>query len=327
MENIISVSNLSKRFRSHRRSEKLSDAIKSLFHREFVEHWALKDVNFEIKKGEIVGLIGPNGAGKSTAIKAMCGILHPSGGEIKVMDYIPWQDRTKYVKNIGVLFGQKTPLWWDLPAIDSFYLFRDLYDVDKKVFERRKDRMIQLLNVENIVNTPVRDLSLGERMKCGVILTLLHNPPVVFLDEPTIGMDVVAKDVLHKFVKDMNKRHNSTFIITTHDMTDIEKLCKRVIIINKGTIVYDGPLSEIKKKYINKKLIDVKFDEKTVGVKLPKSCKIISKSDYEIRFEVPLNQHRIDTVVTKLLDNYDVADINISDPEIESIIAEIYKAK
>lgn len=327
MESIIRVSNLSKRFKTHRRSEKFGDAIRSLFKREFVEHWALRNVNFEVKKGEIVGLIGPNGAGKSTCIKAMCGILFPTDGDVSIMGYNPWKQRVQYVKNIGVLFGNKTPLWWDLPPIDSYYLFRDLYDVDKDEFEKRKDAMIARLQVEDVVRKPTRDLSLGERMKAAVILTLIHNPPLVFLDEPTIGMDVVAKDIFHNFIKDVNEKNGTTFIITTHDMNDIEKLCKRIIIINDGIIVYDGPLSEIRKKYINTKLIEVKFDEKVPKIKLPKSCVLISQDEYSIRFEVPLDKHKIDAVVTDLLDNYDVADITISDPEIDTIIAEIYKAK
>ena len=195
MENIISISNLSRLFKTYKRKEKLSDAIRSIFKREFIEHWALKDVNFDIKKGEVVGLIGPNGAGKSTCIKVMTGILHPTSGDVNIMNQIPWKDRTAYVKDIGVLFGQKSALWWDLPANDTFYYFKDLYDIETKAFERRKNMMVRALGVEHVIHKPVRDLSLGERMKCSIILTLLHNPKLVFFDEPTIGMDVIAKDV------------------------------------------------------------------------------------------------------------------------------------
>jgi ABC-2 type transport system ATP-binding protein len=326
-ENIISVANLSRKFKTHKRTETTKAAIRALFKRDIIEHWALKDVSFNIKKGEIVGLIGPNGAGKSTCIKIMCGILYPTAGDVNIMGYVPHKDRVKYVKNIGVLFGHKTSLWWDLPANDTFYFFRDLYDVDKKKFEKKKNLMVKLLNVEQVIYKPVRDLSLGERMKCSVILAMLHDPKLVFLDEPTIGMDIIAKDTLRKFIKAVNEKYNTTFIITTHDMGDIEKLCKRVLIINHGKIVYDGLLAALKKNYIKTKQIKIQFDEKTTGVRLPRGCNVLHRSKFEIDFEVPIDKHKIDKVIIDLLDRYSVADITISEPDIDEIIGAIYKSK
>ncbi len=325
MQTVVSVKNLKKTFKTYKRGEKFSDAVKSLFKREFITHEALKGISFEIKEGEVVGLIGPNGAGKSTCIKALCGILYPTAGELNVLGYKPWHEREAYVKNIGVIFGQKHPLWWDNPPIDTFYLMKELYDIPKTVFERRLNFLIKEFRLKAVYKTPVRNLSLGERMKASIVVALLHNPKLVFFDEPTIGMDIISKDVFRKLVKDINKKYNTTFIITTHDMNDIEKLCKRVIIINHGEIIYDGLLEEIKKKYIQKKIVEVTFDERT-EVKVPKGCKTLFKSVYKIRINVPLKKHKIDKIINYFLDKYPVVDITISDPEIEEIIREIYSS-
>ncbi|MBU0461274.1 MAG: ATP-binding cassette domain-containing protein, partial [Nanoarchaeota archaeon] len=237
---VIEVKNLKKVYKTHKRGEGLLNAFKSIIKRKFEYKHALKGVSFKIDEGEIVGLIGPNGAGKSTTIKALSGILFPTSGTVKVLNYVPWENRVKYVANIGVVFGQKHQLVWDLPPIDTFALNKDIYNIPEADFRRRENHMIELLNLKDVVTTPARDLSLGERMKCQLIAALLHNPKLVFLDEPSIGLDVIAKDLMRDFIVDINKREKTTFIITTHDMQDIERLCKRVIIINHGEIVYDG---------------------------------------------------------------------------------------
>jgi len=326
MTNAIHVKDLKKTFKTHKRGQGLLNAVKSLFNRQYQIKHALNGVNFDIKEGEIVGFIGPNGAGKSTTIKALSGVLYPTSGTIKVLGFIPWKDRVKYVANIGVVFGQKPQLHWDLPPLDTYWLNKDVYDIPDKEFKKRLDYMIKLLDVEEIVQTPTRDLSLGERMKCKIIAALLHNPKLVFLDEPSIGLDVVAKDKLRDFILDVNKKFKTTFIVTTHDMGDIERLCKRIIIINHGIIVYDGPISKIKKEYLTHKHLDVKFNKPDKKFKF-KGCKVIEQTDYELRIELDTKKQTVKDVINHLITDFDVADIVVQDPPIEEIIQKIYKEK
>ncbi len=326
MQPIIQVKNLKKSFKMYKREAGLFSAFKSLFIRKHKLAHALKGINFEVEKGEILGFIGPNGAGKSTTIKALSGILYPSSGFIKVMKYTPWKDRVRYVKHIGVVFGQKHQLHWDLPPLDTYYLNKQLYKIPDKAFKRRLRYMVNLLDLKEIVKTPVRDLSLGERMKCKLVAALLHNPKIVFLDEPTIGLDAVAKHKLREFVKYVNTKYKTTFIITTHNMDDIEKLCKRIVIINNGDIVYDGPLDKIKKTYVKYKLLDVKFDEKAPSFRFP-GCKVIDKDKYELKIEVNTKKQSVKTVVDHLIKHYPFEDLIISDPPIEEIIQLIYTQK
>jgi ABC-2 type transport system ATP-binding protein len=326
MTNAIHVKDLKKTFKTHKREHGLFNAIKSLVKREYKIKHALKGVNFDIDEGEIVGFIGPNGAGKSTTIKALSGVLYPSSGTVKVLGYTPWTDRVKYVMHIGVVFGQKPQLHWDLPPLDTYWLNKEVYDIPRKEFEKRLRYMIKLLDVEEIVQTPTRDLSLGERMKCKIIAALLHNPKLVFLDEPSIGLDVVAKDKLRDFILDVNKRFKTTFIVTTHDMGDIERLCQRIIIINHGVIVYDGPIEKIKKDYLTHKHLDVKFNKLDKKFKL-KGCKVIAENEYELKLELDTKKQTIKKVVNYLISDFDVADIIVQDPPIEEIIQKIYKEK
>lgn len=324
MQPVIVVKDLKKIYKTHKREQGLLNAIKSLVHRDYEYKEALKGISFEVDEGEILGLIGPNGAGKSTAIKALSGVLFPSSGEVKVLGFIPWRDRIKYVKHIGVVFGQKEQLWWDIPAVDTFYLHKDLFEIDEKVFEKRLSHMVKILQIEDIMKTPVRDLSLGERMKCKIVAALIHNPKLVFLDEPTIGLDIVAKERFVDFIKDINKKYNTTFIVTTHDMQDVERLCKRIVIINHGEIIYDGYLEHIKNKFIKKKIIDVKIEDAKINFKL-KGCRIIKKTKYEMKIELELERNTIKNLVDYLLNNFRIVDINIQDPSIEEIIKNIYK--
>ncbi|MBT5022248.1 ATP-binding cassette domain-containing protein [Candidatus Woesearchaeota archaeon] len=323
---LIKVDSLRKVYKTHHREEGLWNAVKSLFHRVYENKEALKGISFNIDQGEIVGLIGPNGAGKSTTIKTLSGVLYPTSGDVKVCSFTPWKDRVKYVENIGVVFGQKPQLMWDLPPVDSFALNKELYDIPPKVFEKRLKYMTKLLRITDITTTPVRDLSLGERMKAKIVNALLHNPKLVFLDEPSIGLDVIAKDLLRDFILDVNKRYKTTFIITTHDMQDIEKLCKRVIIINHGIIVYDGPLDHIKKYYLKSKIIHVKAEDKINGFSM-KGCKILEQDTYEIKIEVDIKTTPIKKVIVYLLKKFECADLIIEDPPIEQVIQRIFNEK
>ncbi|MDD5178102.1 MAG: ATP-binding cassette domain-containing protein [Candidatus Nanoarchaeia archaeon] len=325
-QNIIEVKNLKKMYKTHEREPGLINAAKSIFKRNYRIDYALRGINLSINKGEIVGFIGPNGAGKSTTIKILSGILYPDEGEVNVLGFVPWKERVKYVQNIGVVFGQKTQLWWDLPAIDTFELNKDLYKIPKEVFKRRLKFMMKVMNVERVIKKPVRDLSLGERMKCQTIAALLHKPKLVFLDEPTIGLDVVAKERYRNFILETNERFGTTFLITTHDMQDVEKLCKRVIIINHGKIVYDGPLKEIKEKYMTTKILDVKFDGKPVGFKC-KGCIVLKRGRCGLKIKVDLSKKKIRDVIDYLIGEFEVLDINIQDTPIEEIIQKIYQEK
>jgi ABC-2 type transport system ATP-binding protein len=322
---VVHVEGLRKTFKVYKRGQGVLEALKSLFSREYSEKEALKKVSLDIDEGEIVGLIGPNGAGKSTLIKILSGLLWPDGGGADVLGLVPWENRIKYVAQIGVVFGQKSQMTWDLPPVDSFYINKDLHDIPEREFAKRLNYMVKMLDVYDIMKSPVRELSLGERMRCEVINALLHNPKLVFLDEPSIGLDVIAKDKLRDFILKVNKEHKTTFIVTTHDMQDIEKLCKRVIIINYGKIIYDGPLDDIKKKYFTDKHIEVKFSDKISSFKF-RGCKVIEKQEYQLKLELDTAKSPVQDLINHLLKNYDVADITVADPPIEEIIKKIYKA-
>ncbi len=241
------------------------------------------------------------------------------------MGYCPWKDRKKYVANIGVVFGQKSQLWFDLPAIDTFEMLRTVYSVPKVAFQRRLNYMTKLLDVEEVIKSPVRKLSLGERMKCEVIASFLHNPKILFLDEPTIGMDVISKNKLRVFVKKINKQYGTTVILTTHNMEDVEKLCKRIILINHGKIVYDGLLKDIVEKYIHSKTLRIKFGSTTGALRLPKGTKIIKKTTYSAEIEVYIKKQKVQKVIAHLLKHFDVEDIAIDEPPIDEVIEDIYR--
>ena len=243
----IEVENITKNFRVVQKKSGLKESFKSLFKREYKTVEAVKDISFKVNKGEIVGYIGPNGAGKSTTIKMLSGILTPTTGICKISGMIPWENRKEYVKKIGVVFGQRSQLWWDIPAEDTFDLLKDIYDIDDKKYYQVKEELIEKLNLKDIIHVPVRQLSLGQRMRCEIAASLLHSPKILFLDEPTIGLDAVSKIAVREFIKKQNELHNTTVILTTHDMQDIEALSKRIILIGKGSILLDGTLEDIKK--------------------------------------------------------------------------------
>jgi ABC-2 type transport system ATP-binding protein len=329
-ENIIKIKNIKKEFKEQKRGAGFVESVKALLSREHKMKSALKGVNLEVRKGEVLGLIGPNGAGKSTLIKIMTGVLFPTSGDANIMGFVPWKDRINYVANIGVVFGQKSQLFWDLPALDTFELHKDLYKIPQKEFYERRDYMIKKLDIGEIVKKQVRQLSLGERMRCELILALLHNPKIVFLDEPTIGLDIIAKDKIREFVKEFNQREGTTFIITTHDMSDIEELCERIVIINHGGIVYDGLLEKVRKKFSGKKIVDCKFVEKINENKFKfKGCEMMKKNDYEITFELDIKKSKISDLIYFLIKTYGdvIEDIDIREPPIEEIIKIIYTMK
>jgi ABC-2 type transport system ATP-binding protein len=326
VEAIISVTGLKKTFRTHKRGAGIIEALRSLVKRKYVNFPALKGIDLQVNAGEIVGFIGPNGAGKSTTIKILSGVLFPDEGSVSVIGFEPWTQREQYVKNIGVVFGQKSQFSsWDLPALDGFYFLRDIYEVPEKEFEARLKAFIKLLDVEEVVKRQVRTLSLGERMRCELIAALLHNPKLVFLDEPTIGVDLIAREIIHNFIVEQNEKFGTTFVITTHDMNDIEKLCKRVVVINHGGVVYDGLLSDLKKRYAKVKYLRIRFSEPQNEIKC-EGGKVTKKNSYEYAIKVGgSNIHRMHKIISRLMDKYKIADIVVSDPPVEDVIKEIYK--
>lgn len=310
MENIIEVKNLKKCYKIPVRSKGMSATIKNLFHRKYDYKKAVDDISFSIKKGEVIGFIGPNGAGKSTTIKMLSGILYPDGGQIKSNGLIPFKQRKQYVKDIGVVFGQKSQLNWDLPLIESFELMRYIYKIPKEKYEANLAKFIDLLDMEEFINRPVRQLSLGQKMRGDIVAALLHSPKIVFFDEPTIGLDVIAKEKIREFVKYMNEKEETTIIFTTHDMGDIEKVCDRLIIIDSGKKVYDGSIAEIKNIYANCKSIEVLYEDGSKEIKT-----------FDVN-ETPMN-----VIMEKLFAQPGIKDISIIEPEIDGIIRDIYEGR
>ncbi|HIS79012.1 MAG TPA: ABC transporter ATP-binding protein, partial [Candidatus Caccousia stercoris] len=257
---MIELRHIQKTFRVSRRSAGLSQAVKSLFRREYETVNALQDVSFTIRDGEMVGYIGPNGAGKSSTIKIMSGVLTPDGGECTINGRVPWKERTAHVREIGVVFGQRSQLWWDVPVIDSFELIRDIYRVDSQAYHKTLSRLTELLQIGEIVKTPARQLSLGQRMRCEIAASLLHNPKILFLDEPTIGLDAVSKLAVRDFIRAINRENGTTVILTTHDMQDIEALTERILLIGKGRILLDGSLSDLKARNSSHKTLTVAYE-------------------------------------------------------------------
>ena len=246
---MIQFQNISKTFKVAKRSPGLKAALKSVAKREYTYIDALKDVSFSVERGEIIGYIGPNGAGKSTTIKILSGILVPTKGSCTILDKVPWKNRIDHVKNIGVVFGQRSQLMWDIPVIDSFELLRDIYRVSESQYKKNLDELVEIFGLVNFINTPVRQLSLGQRMRCEIAASLLHSPQILFLDEPTIGLDAVSKVAVRNFIKRINIENDVTVVLTTHDMGDVETLTDRVMLIGKGQILYNGSFDQLKAKY------------------------------------------------------------------------------
>ena len=319
----ISVKHIKKTFKVPIKSSGILGTLKSFFKRKYRYIKAIDDISFSIKKGEIVGYIGPNGAGKSTTIKILSGILLPDSGDVKVAGLIPSKDRKEYVKQIGVVFGQRSQLWWDIPAIDSFNLLKEIYKIPNEQYESTLNELTKLLNLEEILNVPVRNLSLGNRMKCEIAASLLHSPKILFLDEPTIGLDAVSKKVVREFIKKINKQKNVTIILTTHDMADIEALAKRIILIGKGKLLYDGSLSKLKKNYDYLRKIKV-VTKDTIDIK--KDCIVkIEKLDDGIEFTIDIRKIEINEFIKLISSKISIIDIDIDSENIDELIVKLYE--
>ena len=333
-EPLIAVRELSKHFRTFRRREGLWGGIQNLFVRDYQDVRAVDRISFTVDRGEMVGYIGPNGAGKSTTIKMLTGILVPTAGEVCSNGFVPWRHRTAYVKTIGVVFGQRTQLWWDIAVIESFKLLRRIYDVSPRDYDKRLEVFNQILGIRDYLHTPVRKLSLGERMRCDLAAALLHNPPLLFLDEPTIGLDVVAKDHIRQFLRAINQQDHTTVLLTTHDLDDIEELCRRIMIIDHGRLLYDGPLAVLKQKLLRTK--QVKFalrdSDQAVGVsalaRLENDALKLERVD-ELTYRILFDRSRVSTaeLIRQILASVEVRDLLIEDEPIEEIVKRIYAGR
>jgi ABC-2 type transport system ATP-binding protein len=326
---LISVRDLCKHFRTFHRREGLWGGIQNLFVREYQTVRAVDKITFDIQPGEMVGYIGPNGAGKSTTIKMLTGILVPTSGEMHANGFVPWKQRAEYVKSIGVVFGQRTQLWWDIAVVESFKMLRRIYGVSQRDFDERMELFHKVLAIGDYLNTPVRKLSLGERMRCDLAAALLHNPPILFLDEPTIGLDVVAKDHIRQFLRAINQRYKTTVLLTTHDLDDIEELCRRIMIIDRGQLLYDGPLSLLKQKLLRTK--QIKFALRTSEAAAALSSALAAEGLEaepldELTYRVRFDKTRVSTaeLIRKILNAGEVRDLLIEDEPIEEVIKRIY---
>ena len=322
----IEVSNITKSFRVSRRSAGILGMLANMVRPKFEERKAVKDVSFSIEKGEMVGFIGPNGAGKSTTIKMLSGILCPDKGSIVVNGYVPYRQRKAYVAGIGVVFGQKSQLQWDLPVIDSFELLKAIYRIPEEKYRKNLDRFLEMLDMGSFVNQPVRQLSLGQRMRADIVAALLHSPQIVFFDEPTIGVDVLGKETIREFIRELNAQDEVTMLFTTHDMQDIEKTCKRLIIIDKGAKMYDGTLQEIREKYGTSRQLVVEFGEEAV-VPSMENVVITDIEDRKKSFVFDNAKVNINELMSHLLSRYNIRDLTVTEPEIESIIQRMYNGE
>ena len=320
---VIKVEKLSKNFKVKTKEKGFKGSLKSIIKPKYKIVKAVKNISFEVEKGEMIAFIGPNGAGKSTSIKMMTGILFPDKGDIDILGLDPSKDRKRLAYSIGCVFGQKEQLWTHLTPYDNFKFFGAIYDIPESRVEKKIEELRELFELDEFINTPVRNLSLGQRIRCEIVASLIHEPKILFLDEPTIGLDPVVKEKIRTLIKRMNKEYKTTVVLTSHDVSDIEKLCKRVIIVNKGQIVLDDTMENLKYHYLNKKIIDVKMKEK-VNLDDVEGITILKDKDYNLKLEVDLKKKNISDAID-LLNTDNIVDINISNVPLEEIISEIYK--
>ncbi|PYI50636.1 ABC transporter ATP-binding protein [Paenibacillus flagellatus] len=329
--NAIKVQKLRKQFQVQKSREGLKGALRDLFKREYTTVTAVKDISFAIPKGEICGYIGENGAGKSTTIKMLTGILVPTSGEIEVGGFVPYKEREKFVRRIGVVFGQRSQLWWDIGVIESFQLLRKVYRVGEKEYKLRLDELTERLQLGDLLNRPVRKLSLGQRMRCELAASLLHNPDILFLDEPTIGLDIVVKTEIREFLKSMNRRYGTTILLTTHDLQDIEALCSRVIMLDDGNIIYDGNLDELKTRWGKGRELSFRLQTPVALDDLERLTEGLGvawskENDLTAKAWVPFEAAPVSVVLSRVVGAIEVGDVSILEPNTDDIVREIYKA-
>ena len=321
---VIKVDQLTKTFVTREKQAGLRASVQSLFRPVRRQTEAVKGITFTVDEGERVAFIGPNGAGKSTTIKMLVGILHPSSGSALVLDKVPWKQRQRLAYEIGAVFGQKSQLWYHLPPADSFELLARIYELEHAAYRKRLDFLVDLFEIGDYLQVPVRKLSLGERMRCEIAASLLHRPRILFLDEPTIGLDVVVKQRIRDLILELNQEEGVTIFLTSHDAGDVEVLCKRAMVINHGDVIYDGRVSTLKREYIRTKTVSLKLGQSWEGFDSP-AVRLLKHKGYGVKLEVDTSAAPIEQVVADLLARYAIVDINVDNPPMEEIIARIYE--
>jgi ABC-2 type transport system ATP-binding protein len=332
MAPIVVCSHVSKEFRTPKRQTGLLGGLRTLFTRQYEVKRAVDDVSFSLDEGELLGYIGPNGAGKSTTIKMLTGILTPTAGAVEVAGLTPWRQRERNALNIGVVFGQRSQLWWDLPLIESFKLVAKMYRVEPERYQRNLGHFRELLEMDDFMNTPVRQLSLGQRMRGDLAAALLYDPPIVYLDEPTVGLDVLAKERIRTFIEAINRERRTTVILTTHDLGDIERLCRRMILIDQGKLLYDGPIARLKSAYAPHRMLVVHLAADGAGAAGDAPLEVPGAEF--MRWEEGKAWLRFDpasvaahTLIAALTERYAISDLSIVEPELESVIRQIYEQR
>jgi ABC-2 type transport system ATP-binding protein len=320
----IIVENLVKVYQVAYRRPGTWGALKSLVARRYREVRALDGISFALEPGELVGYIGPNGAGKSTTVKVLAGILVPTSGRCEILGRVPWRERIEHVGQIGVVFGQRTQLWWDLPVIESFDLLRDIYRIPATAYARSRDELIEMMDLSALLDTPVRQLSLGQRMRCDLAAALLHAPPLLFLDEPTIGLDAISKLAVREFVRRLNRERGVTVILTTHDMDDIEALCSRVLLINRGLILFDGPLAELRAQVTNERRLIIHLAREDDWIE-DVDARVIGREGPRVTLQFDPQRVPAAELIGRITSRYAIRDLYVENPPIEEIIAQVYE--
>ncbi len=318
----IQVNGLNKTFDYFKKEPGFKGSLKSLFWRETLYRHAVKDVSFSIDEGELVGFLGPNGAGKTTTLKILSGILYPTSGEVSVLGHVPWKREPAYQRQFAIVMGQKNQLWWDLPARESFELNRDIYEIDRSAYERTLGELVEILGVGSLLDVQVRKLSMGERMKCELIAALLHQPRVLFLDEPTIGLDVVSQENIRGFIEAYNRTKKTTVILTSHYMRDVVRLCRRVLVINDGRIVYDGGLAELADRYVDHKIVTLRLAQPVAPQALARFGTVTEHNGLSVTLHVPKKD--LAQTAQGLLSALPVEDLSIEEVAIETVIATMF---
>lgn len=321
---IIRVKQLWKEFKRPQRKQGFFNQLYSLFKRDYSVKVALDHISFSIDEGELVGYIGPNGAGKSTTVKILSGILIPNDGEVTILDRTPWENRLEVVRNLGVVFGQRTQLWWDLPVIESFDLLKSIYKISDRAYRTALDEMTEVLELSKLLDVPVRQLSLGQRMRCDIAAALLHNPKILFLDEPTIGLDAVSKLAVRDFIRYLNLTRRTTILLTTHDMDDIESLCTRVIILNDGKVFSDGPLDDLRKKMTPERrlIVDLVDEKQEIN---DQDATIIRREGHRVWLSYNPSKIATPDLIARFTAKHAIRDLYVENPPIEEIIARLYR--
>jgi ABC-2 type transport system ATP-binding protein len=321
---IIHVQDVTKDYRRPKRLPGPLGGVRSLFTRQYTATRALDGVSFAVDEGELLGYIGANGAGKSTTIKILTGILVPSAGQVTVAGIVPWRERERNARNVGIVFGQRSQLWWDLPLIESFKLIGRMYRVTPEMYRRNLDHFIALLDMQSFLDTPVRQLSLGQRMRGDLVAAMLYEPPILYLDEPTVGLDVLAKERIRRFIQDINRERQVTVLLTTHDLSDVELLCKRILLVHKGRILYDGSVERLKAQYAPHRTLVVRHAVGDAPITVH-GAEIVQQDELRVWLRFDPEQMPVASLIAEVTAHYQVTDLSIEEPDLESVVRQIYE--